>query len=117
MNPQRATAPRRVGQGTFFAALARMTMTERVARWGGARLSRRLSRSLPWVGGLIAVATVASTMRRKGVISGVLDTGLNAVPLVGAAKNVLEVARGRDFFPDRYGPSVTGPGRGVRPRR
>jgi hypothetical protein len=83
-----------------------MTLTHRMARWGGARLSRRLSRSLPWVGGLIAVATVASTMRRKGVISGVLDTGLNAVPLVGAAKNVLEVARGRDFFPDRYGPTV-----------
>jgi hypothetical protein len=83
-----------------------MTMTQRMARWGGARLSRRLSRSLPWVGGAIALATVASTMRRKGMISGVLDTGLNAVPFVGAAKNVLEVARGRDFFPDRYGPAV-----------
>lgn len=80
-----------------------MTMTTRVARWGGARLSRRLSRSLPWVGGVIAVATVASTIRRKGVISGTLDTGLNAIPLVGAAKNVIELARGRDFFPDRYG--------------
>jgi hypothetical protein len=83
-----------------------MTMTQRMARWGGARLSRRLSRSLPWVGGVIALATVAATMRRKGVISGVLDTGLNAVPFVGAAKNVLEVARGRDFFPDRFGPTV-----------
>ena len=83
-----------------------MTMTQRMARWGGARLSRRLSRSLPWVGGAIALATVAATMRRKGVISGVLDTGLNAVPFVGAAKNVLEVARGRDFFPDRYGPTM-----------
>jgi hypothetical protein len=80
-----------------------MTMTQRVARWGGARLSRRLSRSLPWVGGVIAVATIASTIRRKGVISGTLDTGLNAIPLVGAAKNVIELARGRDFFPDRYG--------------
>jgi hypothetical protein len=83
-----------------------MTMTQRIARWGGARLSRRLSRSLPWVGAAIAIATVASTMRRKGVISGVLDTGLNAVPFIGAAKNVVEVARGRDFFPDRYGPAV-----------
>jgi hypothetical protein len=91
-----------------------MTMTQRMARWGGARLSRRLSRSLPWVGGAIALATVASTMRRKGVISGVLDTGLNAVPFVGAAKNVLEVARGRDFFPDRYGPAVAR--RAIKPR-
>ena len=78
-----------------------MTIQNRVVRWGGARLSRKLSRSLPWVGTAIAVATVFSTMRRKGVVSGVLDTGLNAVPVVGAAKNVVELARGRDFFPDR----------------
>jgi hypothetical protein len=58
------------------------------------------------VGAAIAVVTVASTMRRKGVISGALDTGLDAVPFVGLAKNVVEVARGRDFFPDRYGPGV-----------
>jgi len=78
-------------------------MSNRIASWGGARLSRRLSRSLPWIGAAIAVATVASTMRRKGVISGALDTGLNSMPFVGAAKNLVEVVRGRDFFPDRYG--------------
>ncbi len=83
-----------------------MTLTHRIASLGGARLSRRVSRSLPWIGAAIAVVTVVSTMRRKGVISGALDTGLNAVPFVGAAKNVLEVARGRDFFPDRFGPRV-----------
>jgi hypothetical protein len=44
---------------------------------------------------------MASTVKRKGVIGGVLDTGLNAIPLVGAAKNVVELARGKDFFPDR----------------
>ena len=76
-------------------------MTNRLARWGGIRLSRRLARSMPWIGGAIAVATVLSTMRRKGVVGGALDTGLNAVPLVGAAKNAAEVVRGRDFFPDR----------------
>jgi hypothetical protein len=80
-----------------------MNITRHVASWGGARLSRRLSRSLPWVGAVIAVATVASTIRRKGVISGTIDTGLNAIPFVGATKNVIEIARGRDFFPDRYG--------------
>jgi len=45
--------------------------------------------------------TIASTVRRKGLVSGTFDTGLNAIPLVGALKNVVEVARGRDFFPDR----------------
>ena len=83
-----------------------MGMTNRVARWGGARMSRRVAKSLPWIGAAIAVGTAVSTMRRKGVISGALDTGLNAIPFLGAAKNAAEVVRGRDFFPDRYGPAV-----------
>lgn len=81
-----------------------MTRSSRLARWGSARLSRRLSRSIPILGAAIAAATVVATMRRKGVISGVLDTGLNALPGIGAAKNVIELARGRDFFPDRPRP-------------
>jgi hypothetical protein len=62
-----------------------------------------MSRALPVLGAAIAAATVFSAMRRKGVISGTLDSALNAMPIVGAAKNAVEVVRGRDFFPDRYG--------------
>jgi hypothetical protein len=61
---------------------------------------------MPWIGTAIALATVVGTMRRKGFFGGAFDTGLNAVPFVGAAKNIAEVARGRDFFPDR--PAATG---------
>ncbi len=91
-----------------------MTMTAHVVRWGGARLARRLARSMPWIGMAIAVVTVGSTIRRKGVIGGTLDTGLNAIPIVGAAKTIVEVVRGRDFFPDRFGPSRD-PSRQLRP--
>jgi hypothetical protein len=83
----------------------RPTATNHLVRWGGARLSRRLSKSLPIIGGAIAVATVIGTMRRKGVISGAFDTAFNAIPFIGAAKNAVEVVRGRDFFPDRQRPS------------
>jgi hypothetical protein len=76
------------------------------------RLSKRLRRSIPIIGTAIAVATIVSTVRRKGLISGSLDTGLNAMPLVGALKNVVEAVRGRDFFPDRQ-PAVATSG----PRR
>lgn len=78
-----------------------MTANNKLTRWAGARLSRRLSRSIPVLGAAIAAATVVATMRRKGVLSGALDTGLNAMPGVGAAKNAVELIRGRDFFPDR----------------
>jgi hypothetical protein len=57
---------------------------------------------MPIIGTVVAVATVASTIRRKGVVSGTLDTGLNAMPFVGLMKNAVEMVRGRDFFPDRF---------------
>lgn len=72
-----------------------------MVRWGGARVSRRFVRSAPWIGAAIALLTVGATLRRKGIVGGTLDTGLNALPFVGVAKNAIELARGRDFFPDR----------------
>ena len=78
-----------------------MSMSNRLARYGGMKLSKRLRRSVPIIGTAIAVATVVSTVRRKGLVSGSLDTGLNAMPFVGLVKNAVEAMRGRDFFPDR----------------
>ena len=78
-----------------------MATTDRLIRYGGVRLSRRLSRSLPYVGTAIALLTVGATMKHKGFVRGAMDTGLNAIPFLGAAKNTVELVRGRDFFPDR----------------
>ncbi len=78
-----------------------MPITQRLVRYGGARLSRRMTRAMPFVGAAVAVVTLGATMKRKGFFRGVMDTGLNAMPFIGAAKNVVELARGRDFFPDR----------------
>jgi hypothetical protein len=89
-----------------IAIIAAMAIGNRLTRWGTARLSRRVSRSIPILGAAIAAATVVATMRRKGVLSGAIDTGLNAMPGIGAAKNVIEMARGRDFFPDRQRPGT-----------
>jgi hypothetical protein len=50
-------------------------------------------------------------MRRKGFFRGALDTGLNALPFVGAAKNVAEIARGRDFIADRHRSAAGRPSR------
>ena len=82
-----------------------MATTDRLVRWGGRRLSRRVTRSLPWIGTAIALATIGSTIKRKGLFRGAMDTGLDAVPFLGTAKNVVEVVRGRDFFPDRPAPA------------
>jgi hypothetical protein len=80
-----------------------MNNMERVARWGGMRAARRMSRSIPIVGGLMAVGALASTVRRKGLLRGAFDTLLTAIPFVGGAKTAWEVARGRDLIADRRG--------------
>jgi hypothetical protein len=82
-----------------------MALGGRLTRWGTARLSRRVSRSIPILGAAIAAVAVVGTIRRKGVIGGTFDTALNALPGIGAAKNVVEFARGKDFFPDRPRPA------------
>jgi hypothetical protein len=71
------------------------------SRYGQLRIARRISRSLPWVGAAVALYTLGSAIRRKGLLRGTLDTGLNAVPVVGAVKNAAEIFRGRDFIRDR----------------
>jgi hypothetical protein len=81
-----------------------MSMTNRLARWGGMRVSRRLSRAIPLIGTAVALATVAATIRQKGVVRGSLDSGLNALPFVGALKAGIEVIRGRDLFRDKAAP-------------
>jgi hypothetical protein len=60
-----------------------------------------MSRSLPWIGAAIALVTLGSAIRRKGLLRGVTHSGLDAIPFVGAVKNLAELVRGRDFIPDR----------------
>jgi hypothetical protein len=74
---------------------------QNATRFGQIRLAQRVSRSLPWVGAAIALYTLGSAIRRKGLFGGAADTALNAVPFVGGVKNAAEIVRGRDFIRDR----------------
>lgn len=78
-----------------------MSMTTRAVTYGQRRLTRKLFRAVPILGAAVAIATVAVAARRKGMVRGTFDTALDFTPVVGTVKNVLEILRGRDFFPDR----------------
>jgi hypothetical protein len=78
-----------------------MTIRTQTTRLAQRRLKRRVAKSLPWVGALIALATLGGAIRRKGFFGGSIDTALNAIPFVGGAKNIAEVYRGRDFIRDK----------------
>jgi len=78
-----------------------MRLSQQLGRYAGRRLTRRLARSLPWLGGAVALLTIGHAIRKKGVLGGTLHTTLDFIPFVGGMKNVAELVRGRDFFPDK----------------
>lgn len=69
-------------------------------RSGGWALARRASKSIPYVGTVMAVGLVGFDIRRKGVMFGVANSTIDAIPFVGFAKNSIEMLTG-DFFPDK----------------
>lgn len=86
-----------------------MGIRRQIAQYGQRRLTRRLLRAAPWIGSVVALATLGSAIRRKGALGGTLDTALDFIPVVGGVKNAAEVARGRDFIKDRV--IASSPGR------
>lgn len=78
-----------------------MSMSRQLGQYAGRKATRRLIRAVPWLGGLVALATLGSAIRRKGLLGGSLDTALDMIPFVGGAKNLAEAGRGRDFIRDK----------------
>ena len=70
-------------------------------QYGQRRVTKKLVRAVPFLGAVVAAATLMRAMRRKGMIGGTLDTVLDFIPFVGGAKNAAEIVRGRDFIADR----------------
>ena len=77
-----------------------MTTRQRVGRWAGRKLARRLGKAVPIVGTMVAVAYLAHSVKRKGLFGGLAHTALDVLPVVGAVKNGIELFTD-DWFPDR----------------
>lgn len=69
---------------------------------GGWTLVKRGAKMLPFGGTLVAIGLVGHDIKRKGVVKGVMNSGLDAIPVVGLAKNAVEIFTG-DFIPDKNG--------------
>jgi len=72
-----------------------------LGRWVSLRAARRAGRSVPLIGAVVSAFLLREMIKRKGLVGGLLDTGLNALPVIGALKSGIETVRDRDFFPDR----------------
>jgi hypothetical protein len=84
-----------------LAVSSDMSITGQMVQYGQRRIARKMLRAVPWLGGLVALATLGAAMRRKGAVRGTVDTALDFIPFVGGVKNAAEVVRGRDFIRDR----------------
>jgi hypothetical protein len=76
-------------------------VTKQLRQYAGRKMTRRLTRAVPWLGGVVALVTIGAAIRRKGFLGGTVDTALDMIPFVGGAKNLVEAGRGRDFIRDR----------------
>jgi hypothetical protein len=83
------------------------TVKRRILRAGGWGLAKRLIKPIPIIGSIFAVGLAGYEIRRKGLLPGAVHVGLDVTPVVGTAKNVLEIFTG-DLIPDKPRQSKTG---------
>jgi putative toxin of predicted polymorphic toxin system len=78
-----------------------MGIRKQLSRYASRRITRRLYRTMPWIGSVLAIVTLGKAVRRKGLVGGTVDTALDFIPFVGGVKNLAELGRGRDLIPDK----------------
>jgi hypothetical protein len=76
------------------------TVKRRIIRAGGWGIAKRLIKPIPIVGSIFAFGLAGYEIRKKGLLPGAVHVGLDITPVVGTAKNVLEIFTG-DLIPDK----------------
>ena len=66
----------------------------------GWAVAKRLIKAIPFVGPIFSVGFAGYEIKKKGVIPGAIHVGLDVTPVVGTAKNVVEIFTG-DWIPDK----------------
>ncbi len=76
------------------------TIKRKLVHAGGWQVAKRVAKSVPYVGTVMAIGLVGYDIKKKGVVKGVLNAGLDAIPFVGMGKNIVEFFTG-DLLPDK----------------
>lgn len=79
---------------------AKKSIKRKLIHAGGWQVAKRAAKTIPFGGTAIAVLLVGTDIRNKGVFGGLVNSGIDAIPFVGLAKNAVELVRG-DFIPDK----------------
>lgn len=71
-----------------------------IIRAGGSRLAIKAAKAMPVVGTIAVVGLVGYEIKKKGFVRGVLNSALDATPVVGVTKNAIEMFTG-DWLKDK----------------
>ena len=61
---------------------------------------KKVLKAIPIIGPVFVVGFAGHDIKKKGLVAGAVHVGLDATPVVGTAKNVLEIFTG-DLIPDK----------------
>jgi hypothetical protein len=76
------------------------TVGRKLLHAGGWQVIKRVAKSVPYVGTVLAIGLVGHDIKKKGLGKGILNSGIDAIPFVGLAKNAVELFTG-DLIPDK----------------
>lgn len=76
------------------------SLKRKAAEAGGWQVAKRVAKSVPYLGSVMTIGLVGYDIKKKGVVKGVLNSGIDAIPFVGTGKNIIEFFTG-DWFPDK----------------
>jgi hypothetical protein len=82
-------------------AKQKKSLKRKVVHAAGWQLAKRGAKMLPFGGTAVAIALVGTDIKNKGLVKGVINSGIDAIPVVGLVKNGIEIVRGKDFLPDK----------------
>lgn len=83
-----------------------MSVSKQAIQYARRRAARKLLRAVPFLGAVVALATLGAAIRRKGLVGGSVDTALDFIPVVGGIKNTAELVRGRDLIREKRRPAA-----------
>jgi hypothetical protein len=66
----------------------------------GWEVVKKLLKAIPVVGTIFTVGFAGRDIQKKGLLPGAVHVGLDVIPVVGTAKNVVEIVTG-DWIPDK----------------
>ena len=77
-----------------------------VVRRGAWEITKKLLKAIPIVGPVFTVGFAGRDIHKKGLVPGAVHVALDVTPVVGTAKNVVEIFTG-DWIPDKSRPATT----------